>query len=692
MPLAGQTRRDLGRIPPIPIIFINLRYSLLYNNRQIMKHILLLLLGLFVSSVLINAEAITPQAKIDSLLAELPNAKGDTNEIKLLINLGSTISLLNPIEGISYSMKGLALAKKLNLKGFEAACYNNLGKNYKWNSDYAKAIEYYKKALTINEILMHKSGIANSLASIGGVYLEQSNYPKSLEYYQYALELNEELGNKSEIAHIYGNIGIIYRLQSNSKKAIYFYKKSLELHTELREEYGIIKNLRNIGGLYLQKKDYSKALEFFDRSLKLSEKLGDKNGVAMSLGSIGIIYTDLSDYTKALDSYNEALKLNKEIGKKRGIAYDYLSLGILYYKLSQEVDPTDEHKESKYNSLDNEINLNKSIGYLHEAEELYKKMNNLNELSRTYDALHNAYYQKGDFKSSVDAHRNFKNLQDSIFSFENTNKILALEKAREDDLKQKEIETQKIKIAEQEKREQMIMYFSIGIVLFMTLVMIVIFRLLKRSDKLLYNVLPVSIAKRLKKKEHPISDYFTQASIVFIDIVNFTEIASNSDPQTLVSDLNMIFTKYDSISKKYGLEKIKTIGDSYMAAAGIPEVQKDNTYRAAQMALEVKELMEDYHTANGTKIDVRIGLDCGPVVAGVIGENKFIYDMWSDAVNTASRMESSSIAGQVQVSERFKIAVTKFEEFEYIERGEIDIKGKGKMKTYFIGSKTLETV
>jgi class 3 adenylate cyclase len=291
------------------------------------------------------------------------------------------------------------------------------------------------------------------------------------------------------------------------------------------------------------------------------------------------------------------------------------------------------------------------------------------------------------YKQSIDSHRKYKELQDTIYSKENNDKIASLEKAREDDIKQKEIEKQKIRIAEQEKREKLILYFSIGFFIVMAIVMIVIYRLLKRSDKLLYNVLPVSIAKRLKKKEHPISDYFTQASIVFIDIVNFTELSKDEDPRRVVEALNKIFTKYDTISNKYGLEKIKTIGDSYMAAAGIPEVQKDNTHRAAQMALEVKEMMQDYHTTDGTKIEVRIGLDCGPVVAGVIGENKFIYDMWSDAVNTASRMESSSIAGEVHVSERFKEAVTEYEQFEYVERGEIEIKGKGKMKTFFMGSK-----
>ncbi len=590
------------------------------------------------------------QAKLDSLLAELPKAKGDTNEVNLLSSLSFAYNRINPDKGIEYGEKGLKLSKKIKWKKGEAASYNSLGANNYYKSNYPKVLEHWGKALKINEELGNKNGVAGNLGNMGNVYQDQSDYPKALEYYGKALKLNEELGNKNGIAINLTNMGTIYKIQSN----------------------------------------FSKASEYWGEALKIFEELGNKNGIASNLGNMGIAYRNQSDYPKALEYYGKSLKINEELGDKAGVAINLGNMGGLYLRLSQDSVNINPDELNQFVNLNKGINLNNSIEYSLQAIEIYEEIGELNNRTLFLKNLADAYKLKRDYKNEAITLREHHKLKDSVFNQENSDKIAALEKVREDDLKQKEIEKQKIRIAEQDKREQLILYFSIGFFIVMAIVMIVIYRLLKRSDKLLYNVLPVSIAKRLKNKEHPISDYFTQASIVFIDIVNFTELAKDEDPRRVVEALNSIFTKYDAIANKYGLEKIKTIGDSYMAAAGIPEVQKDNTHRAAQMALEVKAMMSDYYTTDGTKIEVRIGLDCGPVVAGVIGENKFIYDMWSDAVNTASRMESSSIAGEVHVSERFKDAVTEYEQFDYVERGEMEIKGKGKMKTFFIGERKVE--
>jgi class 3 adenylate cyclase len=214
-----------------------------------------------------------------------------------------------------------------------------------------------------------------------------------------------------------------------------------------------------------------------------------------------------------------------------------------------------------------------------------------------------------------------------------------------------------------------------------------------KSDKLLLNVLPEQIANRLKQGETTIADHFEEASVIFIDIADFTKLSVKSSPQMMVKMLNEIFTIFDKIAAKYGLEKIKTIGDCYMAAAGIPVPRKDHAEAIAMMALDVMSTMKEYRSEEGHEINFRIGLDCGPIVAGVIGEQKFIYDLWGDMVNTASRMETNGIIGKIQCTERFKNALTlpspsgrgiQGENFKFIERGEIEIKGKGKMRTWFL--------
>lgn len=691
-----------------------------------MKTLLLFLLTFVITTQNLIVAPLQGKTKLDSLLGELSKAKGDTNEVNLLSTLSFENYSTNVNESIAFGLKGLKLSNKIKWEKGKARCYNSLGTCYLMGkNNYPKALEYFKKALVINEKLEDKNGIAYNLGNmgtiyfyqlnyskaieyyqraikisletgdssnlalnigdLGNVYTYQSNYPMALEYYQKALIINEKIENKNSIALNLGNIGTIYHYLSNYTKALEYTQKSVKLFEDLGNRSSYALNLGNLGSIYTSLLDYPKALECYFKSIRINEELGNKASIAIKLGNIANIYTHQSNYPKAIEYFNKAIDINKEVGSKIGLAYNYAGLGSHYLTISQ--DSIIKNNDNKIKLLVNrEVNLNKSIEYFSISIELFEEIGELNYRSEINYNLSEAYRLKGDFKTAYQTYKEYKVLKDSVFSKENNDKIATLEKIREDDLKQKEIEKQKIRIAEQEKREQLIHYFSIGLVLLMTVVMIVIYRLLKRSDKLLYNVLPFSIATRLKKKEHPISDYFTQASIVFIDIVNFTEMAKNEDPQRLVSNLNSIFTKYDTMTKKYGLEKIKTIGDSYMAAAGIPEVQENNTHRAAQMALEVKAMMKDYHTADGTKIEVRIGLDCGPVVAGVIGENKFIYDMWSDAVNTASRMESSSIAGQIHVSERFKEAVTEYEQFDYVERGEIEIKGKGKMKTFFMGS------
>ena len=216
----------------------------------------------------------------------------------------------------------------------------------------------------------------------------------------------------------------------------------------------------------------------------------------------------------------------------------------------------------------------------------------------------------------------------------------------------------------------------------------------KLSERLLFNVLPHAITERLKMRREEIgdgfpeviADSFPEATVLFADIVGFSKFAASVSPERLVVLLNEIFTDYDDIADRRGMEKIKSIGDAYMAAAGLPIPADDHAMRAAHTALDMLEAMRRFNARCGCAFETRIGINSGPVVAGVIGKRKFIYDLWGAAVNTASRMESHGTAGRIQITEATRLRLG--EPFLFEERGTIDIKDMGEVRTWFLTGRT----
>jgi len=204
----------------------------------------------------------------------------------------------------------------------------------------------------------------------------------------------------------------------------------------------------------------------------------------------------------------------------------------------------------------------------------------------------------------------------------------------------------------------------------------------ERSESLLLNILPAPIAERLKEGQEIIADGFAEVTVLFADIVDFTTLSARTAPSELVALLNRVFSAFDRLAAHHGLEKIKTIGDAFMVAGGLPAPRPDHAEAVADMALDMRAAVARLSAELGEPLGIRIGINTGPVVAGVIGERKFAYDLWGDAVNTASRMESHGIKNRIQLTEStYEHLKTK-----YIceERGTIDVKGKEKMKTYFL--------
>ena len=204
----------------------------------------------------------------------------------------------------------------------------------------------------------------------------------------------------------------------------------------------------------------------------------------------------------------------------------------------------------------------------------------------------------------------------------------------------------------------------------------------QKSERLLLNILPASIAERLKERNSVIADHFESTTVMFSDIVGFTALSETMSPAELVDRLNGIFSAFDDLADRYGLEKIKTIGDAYMVAGGFPERRDGHVNDVCAMALDMLAALEACNRVAGQALDIRIGIHTGPAVAGVIGIKKFVYDVWGDTVNTASRMESSGLPGRIHMSEQ--AAALLDGEFIVEERGMVDLKGKGPMKTYWL--------
>lgn len=209
-------------------------------------------------------------------------------------------------------------------------------------------------------------------------------------------------------------------------------------------------------------------------------------------------------------------------------------------------------------------------------------------------------------------------------------------------------------------------------------------RLQQESDDLLHNILPDEVARRLKSSHDLIADHYDGASVLFADVVDFTPMSAHMEPADLVALLNSIFSTFDGFVEELGLEKIKTVGDEYMVASGVPSPRPDHATAIAELSLRIRDQVATHDFA-GQRISLRIGINSGPVVAGIVGTHKFAYDLWGDTVNVASRMESGGIPGAIQVTDATYQLIRN--DFLCEPRGSVQVKGRGEMDTYFVVSR-----
>jgi class 3 adenylate cyclase len=686
--------------------FVNQNTTQRYRNQfQTKVHLLYVIwiLCLFLSPVLTKAQ---DQQTIDSLVAQLNVAKDDSNKVNTYLALISGHVYFKNNEGYKYEAPALALATKLNLKKHIYKIKAWTGRLYWKVGQYETALIKHKEALQLAKKYGDKTDISLILIFIGQDYTDQNMIPEALSYFDQAHKIAKSIDDKKILNRLYDLYSYVCSLQGNLPKSIQYLYMRLENAEQLGDEFieaiiqfNIADYKESIGEDSIAEVLRNSALPILEKSNKIdakqylfayySEKYFKEKNLDGAIKNLQLILeSSTTDKTPLAKAYNylaktyEALKNDSLALKNYLLSYEnyretssshvaglYLQIGSCYtrmhsYKKAKEY-------FNKADSLTKSFNLNSiRTDYLGHLEQLDSALGN----------WESAYL---NYKTYIRNKELINNEQDKA----KANRI-----AMQFDFDKKEAEAK----AEQEKKDiiQRNLRNSISGALVGALIFLVvvyrqrnkILKARKLSDELLLNILPEEVAAELKEKGSATAKLFDEVTVMFTDFKGFTQISEKLTPAELVSEIDNCFKAFDIIIGKYNIEKIKTIGDSYMCAGGLPISNTTNAVDVVNAAIEIQQYMQlhmqERKNEGKEPFEIRIGIHTGSVVAGIVGIKKFAYDIWGDTVNIASRMESSGEEGKINISVSTYELVK--EKFNCTHRGKIQAKNKGEIDMYFV--------
>jgi adenylate cyclase len=593
----------------------------------------------------------------------------------LFTNTDSAVSLSEELQDYSKERNYLSgIAESYNLRGIASSI----------KRDYPKALNYYQKAIKIDRKLGNAKSLAATQNNIGVIYFNQGDYTKALKYFENNIKTLEQ-ANEEITTVAYVNIGRIYSNQGNYERALEYFEKELRIQEEQKDKRRVANTLNVIGSVYADKKDSDLAEDYYRKSLELYQELNETRSVGKVLNNLGGLKSDLGDLDSALKYFEQALLIAEEFGEQSTKATLLSNIGIIYKK-----------KE----------NYSNAISKCLKSFEIAKEYGSIVEEKDACNCLYQAYKGLGKTSKALFYYEIMNGHKDSLKAQEISQNLDRMEF-------QRKVITDSIQEAENDRlvenahkeevnRKNRTRNILIGAGLALLLVVGSLFNRNKliqkskkaiekekeRSDVLLLNILPEEIANELKDKGRAKARRFENVSVLFTDFKQFTQTSEKLSPEELVEEIHQCFDAFDKICKKYRVEKIKTIGDAYMAAGGIPMPYENSAENTVRAAIEMSEFMVNRKLKN-SKLDkpsfeMRVGVHTGNVVAGIVGSSKFQYDIWGDAVNTASRMESSGEVGKVNISVSTFNLVSASEGLKIENRGKISAKGKGELDMFFV--------
>lgn len=475
-----------------------------------------------------------------------------------------------------------------------------------------------------------------------------------------------KVGFQTGEASAYGAVADIYRISNNHANARYYYRKAIALLRRSGDSIPLASVISNAGDEFREHRDYDSALIHFREAGRIFAKLNYEIGKAYSMGNMGMAYANIGKKDEAEDYINQAILVLEKAGDYYPICVYLLSMSDIY--LSKGDDRTAMKYAQRSLSLAQKYGLKEQI-----SDAAYK-------LSRLYE-------KAGDPAKSFRYFKDYIAYRDSVNNINAVQKIADMRANFEIAQKQAEVD-----LLNKEKENQQIVTRSLGTILILSIFILgtlywyirTISREKRRSEGLLLNILPAETAKELKRNGVVEAVKVEGVTVLFTDFVEFSRFAELVEPEQLVKSIDYYFRGFDAITTRWGLEKIKTIGDAYMCACGLHTPNEVHARNVIGAAREMVDLVNrEMATEDGLiHFEVRIGIHTGPVVAGIVGTKKWQFDIWGDTVNIASRMESMSGKGRINLSETTYQLIK--DEFPCEYRGEIEIKNHKKMKMYFL--------
>lgn len=625
---------------------------------------------------------------VEELKRFVAEQANDSTKVNTLLEIGSQLYGSQPDSSIVYSRKAIAIATEINFKKGLAYAYKNMGLGYYMKGEFSDVLTHWERSLALFEEINDESGISNLLSNIGAVWQTKGDDPKALDYFIRSAKIAEKIQDSTRLGTVYLNIGGVYSNEETTyDDAFESFNKSKDILSDLGYDEGVGAVAINMADLYIKIGKPQDALPHLNEALEAYTRSGSSLSYTYNL--MGKAYKDLKKYGLSKEYHLKAIKVADLNDAKLEKTKALISLGDVLIEQKAYAEAIDNLEEG--------IKLTEITGVYRDKKD-------------AYEGLAKAYSGMKDYKNAYDYQKLFTTITDTI---RNDSYDESISNIRfQYDLENKEREIKLLNVDNELKQTQnerttattRMLYAIAALLLAMVGGIFSRYRFIQKSnsriaeernksENILLNILPKETAEELKEHGSIKAKFFKEVTVLFTDFKQFSVVAEGIPAENLVQSLDYFFKKFDIITEKHHLEKIKTIGDAYMCAGGLPTENKTHAENALAAAQEIMEFVKDTKDNPPKGIypfEIRIGINTGPVVAGVVGTKKFQYDIWGNTVNIAARMESNSEPGRINVAENTYQHLKDKHHFTY--RGVIEAKNEKLLKMYFAEEKISEMI